>query len=144
METPNTTDFQSTSLGETHSCEYEITDNLYCGFLKLFGDVNPLHCDSSYAQAAGFRGCVMHGAILQGFLSHFVGMVFPGKWAILLGTDFRFHAPSYLGDKVRFDAVVAQRLENERVLVLNVTVFNLSQEAVVVRGKVKVGFVKHG
>ncbi|MBI1860733.1 MAG: MaoC family dehydratase N-terminal domain-containing protein [Deltaproteobacteria bacterium] len=134
--------FDQVHLGDRHSHEYPLSEELHQSFMALFGDTNPLHADKEFAQKAGFQGPVIHGGILHGLLSHFIGRVFPGRQALLLGADVRYHAPSYPGDSVEIETVVAQRIEGERALILHLTIRNLTQCGVVARGKITVGFTR--
>jgi len=117
---------------------YKITGEVYDALVSAFGDRSPLHVEVDYARAAGFDGCVMHGAILQGFLSHFVGMYFPGKRSLILSVNLNYHRPSYLGNEIRLTARVRQKVETGRVVVLEVKFHNLASDALVASGKVQV------
>ena len=80
----------------------------------------------------------MHGGILSGFLSHFVGMHFPGKRSLLLSSDLRFVKPSYVGETIALEATVSRKVESEHALVLNVRFFNKNQNTMVAQGRVQV------
>ncbi|MFO0587263.1 MAG: MaoC/PaaZ C-terminal domain-containing protein [Polyangiaceae bacterium] len=131
--------FDSIEEGFQTSHEYSITDSVYQCLVGPFGDVSPLHVDDAYAKERGFEGRVMHGAILNGFLSHFVGVHFPGKPAILQSVNIQYKSPSFLGDSVRIDAKVAQKVEAVRAIVLEVTFTNTARSKVVAKAKVQVG-----
>ena len=49
-----------------------VSENLYKGFISIFKDKNPLHTNREFAIEKGFRNIVMHGNILNGFLSYFI------------------------------------------------------------------------
>jgi len=119
--------------------EYEISPAVYEGFLTCFGDRNPLHVNEVYAKAHGFQGPVMHGAILSGFLSHAVGMHFPGESALLQIVDLRFLKPSYLNDRLNLTLKVEQKVEATQSLVLGVRFDNLTQSHLAARGRAQVG-----
>lgn len=131
--------FDSIVEGFQTSHTYAITDSVYQCLVGPFGDVSPLHVDDAYAKERGFSGRVMHGAILNGFLSHFVGVHFPGKPAILQSVNIQYKSPSFLGDEVRIDAKVAQKVDAVRAMVLEVTFTNTTQAKVVAKAKVQVG-----
>jgi 3-hydroxybutyryl-CoA dehydratase len=118
--------------------DYTLTSSVYEAFLAAFDDRSPVHVDDDYARASGFRERVMHGAILNGFLSNFIGMHFPGRQALWLSVDLRYLAPTYLGDDLNVQAVVAQKVESQRVLVLNIIIRNQTQGVVTARGRVQV------
>lgn len=118
--------------------EYVITPAVYDALVSVFGDRSPIHVDSDYASAAGFDGCVMHGAIFQGFVSHFVGMWFPGRRSLLLSSSLNYHLPSYLNDELELRATVKQKNLTARVVVLNIEFFSKASKARVVSGRVHV------
>ena len=67
-------------------------------FAKLSGDVNPLHVDAAYAEAAGFSGPVLFGMMTSSLYSQLVGVYLPGKFALLQGMDIDFNAPCFAGE----------------------------------------------
>ncbi len=138
MTDANTITYAGISEGDERTHEYAITREVYEHFLGAFDDRSPVHVDSNHARARGFEGCVMHGAILNGFVSHFVGMVFPGAHSLLLSADLRYLRPSYLGDRLVLRAKVAQKLDAHQTVVLHVTIQNETQGVPVASGKVQV------
>jgi len=117
---------------------YHLSPEVHATFIEAFGDRSPIHVDAEYARAAGFPGLVMHGTILNGFLSHFVGMVFPGRSAFLLAVDLRYHQPAFMGDDVELTVKVKQRLESRNVLLLQVSFARCQDKTVLADGKVTV------
>ncbi len=111
--------FEDLVSGESFRQTYTISDDIYQRFLNLFGDASPLHVDDGVAVRCGFSGKLMHGAILNGFISNFVGMNFPGKRTLELGVEIRFLKPTYVGDVLELEATVKERLESRRVVVLH-------------------------
>ena len=126
--------FEDLVLGENFRQTYTITKDIYQTFLNLFGDASPLHIDDEVAVRCGFSSKLMHGAILNGFISNFVGMNFPGKRTLELGVEIRFLKPTYVGDVLELEATVKERLESRRVVVLHF-VFR-REEMAVARGKI--------
>ena len=124
--------------GYTTSNRYEITDHVYTGFIDTFEDRSPIHVQLEYAQRCGFPGKVMHGTILNGFLSHFIGMVFPGERALFLSADLRYLHPCYLGDKLDLIAKVVQVVKTHGVLVLLVSFTRMTDALVVANGRIQV------
>lgn len=121
---------------ESHN--YVITPEVYEHFLAAFQDYSPVHVDEAFAKSRGFSGKVMHGSLLNGFVSHFVGMYFPGELSLLLSVDLRFANPSYLGDSIQIAAVVTQTMDAQKVIVLDVTLTNLTRNRLAARGRIQV------
>lgn len=135
---PEEHEFEEISEGEVREQVYLIDDAVYSALVTVFQDRSPIHVSHEVARNSGMKGCVMHGAILNGFLSHFIGMVFPGATALLLSVDLRYIAPSYLGDKITLRAKVKQKVESQSCIVLALTFFNSTQEVDVARGSATV------
>ena len=135
---PNDHRYPDISVGMKVSHGYAITPAVYEKFLAAFQDHSPVHVDEAYARQSGFDGRVMHGALLNGFLSHFVGMIFPGKPSLLLAVDLRFSQPSFLGDALQLEATVSQKLDSQNVIVLDVTFKNQTRNTIAARGRAQI------
>jgi acyl dehydratase len=92
--------------GAVFTRNYRVDESVYQGFMATFGDRNPLHTDAAYARVHGFREPVMHGNILGGFVSHFVGEGLPSRQLVLHGQALRFRKPVYLGDELALEATL--------------------------------------
>jgi 3-hydroxybutyryl-CoA dehydratase len=110
--------FEDLPLGTRFRKQYVIGEDVYRRFLDLFGDASPLHVDDQVAISCGFSEKLMHGAILNGFISDFVGMNFPGKRTLELGVEIHFVKPTYVNDVLELEATVKERLESRQVVVL--------------------------
>lgn len=125
-------------IGAKETRDYVISPAVYGHFLAAFDDRSPIHVDEPYAVQNGYVGKVMHGTLLNGFLSHFVGMHFPGRLSLLLAVDLRFSQPSYLGDVIRLESLVSQKLDSRQVVVLDLTLNNVTQGCTAARGRAQV------
>ena len=118
--------------------DYVITPAVYEDFLRIFGDRSPLHVDAGYAKTCGFDSFLMHGAILNGFISNFVGMVFPGGRSLELSVDIRYSQPCYLGDTLRLHGKIVQKLDLHQVVVLHLTFLNQTRGGTAATGRVQI------
>jgi acyl dehydratase len=130
--------YQEIAVGDHHERDYVITPETYRHFLAAFNDHSPVHVDDAFAKSRGFAGCVMHGALLNGFVSHFVGMWFPGRFSLLLAADLRFSNPSYLGDSINLAAVVSQKMDARNLVVLDAALTNTTRNWLAARGRIQV------
>lgn len=128
--------YEDLQIGARFQQEYAITEDVYQRFLALFGDASPLHVDDAVAVRCGFPRKLVHGATLNGFISNFVGMNFPGRRTLELGVDIEYVKPTHIGDVVVLDATVKERLEASNVLVLRFKF--LRDTTVVARGRVTI------
>jgi acyl dehydratase len=90
--------------GDIFSEKFVITQDVYDSFKNVFKDFNALHTDDAYAQSKGFKEKVMHGNILNGFLSCFVGELLPFKNTIIHSSHIAYKKPCYLNDEVNLEA----------------------------------------
>ena len=77
-------------LGDTFNKTFIITEATFQGFMHLFNDRHPLHTNEQFAIDKGFKGKVMHGCILNGFLSYFIGECLPSKNIIIHSLEMHF------------------------------------------------------
>jgi len=141
---PRVFSYLEISEGMKEVCDYAITTEVYQHFLKTSGDYSTLHADDAYARRRGFQEKVMHGTILNGFLSHFVGMHFPGKASLLLSVDIRYSNPSYLNDRLRLEAELVQKLDARRVVVMDFQFTNRTRDWMAAKGRAQVMLAEDG
>jgi len=92
--------------GDVFNHEFTVSEKVYKGFIDIFRDENPLHTNAEFAAAKGFPKVVMHGNILNGFLSFFIGELLPTKDVMIVSQQIDFKKPVYLNDTLRFSAKV--------------------------------------
>lgn len=126
--------------GEVYTQSFTITEELYDGFRKLFNDNNPLHTNEAFATAKGFDSIVMHGNILGGFLSYFVGECLPDKNVIIHTQNIKYYNPVYLNQPLNFTATVTDIIESVRVVMFDFVFKNVSGLRIA-RGKIQIGFI---
>ena len=96
---------------------YHVTPDIYFGFQRISSDFNPLHTDKAFAKSKGFPERVMYGNILNGFVSHFVGMGLPTRDVMIQTQDIQYRKPVYLGDEILLKS--AQEDVSEAVEIIN-------------------------
>ncbi len=126
--------------GNSYRQAYVVDSSVYEGFRALFQDHNPMHTDETFAVAHGFRGRVMYGNILNGFLSHFVGECLPVKQVVIQTQTIQYARPVHLGDTVVLTAVVSGVFESVRTVEFKYRFENGAGEQVA-RGKIQVGIL---
>ncbi len=95
---------------------YKVDKTIYRGFIALFQDNNPLHTNNKFAQDKGFKSKVMHGNILNGFISHFVGECLPTRDVIIYEQEISFTHPVYLNDSLNLFAEVEDFFESVQTI----------------------------
>ena len=100
---------------QTFQHQFRVNGHVYRGFISVFEDRNALHIDEEFAKNKGFRSKVMHGNILNGFLSFFIGELLPTEDVMILSQTINFKKPVYLDDILHFEAVVTEQSEAVQV-----------------------------
>ena len=120
--------------------EFKVSERVYEGFLTTFNDNNPLHTDEAFAVNHGFKGKVMHGNILNGFISFFIGECLPVKNVIIHSQEIQFKNPVYLNDVLQFEASVINVYESVQAIGFKFTIKN-QELKVVSKGKIQIGLL---
>jgi 3-hydroxybutyryl-CoA dehydratase len=119
--------------------EFIVNESVYQSFIKTFSDRNPLHTDEKYAKEHGFRSIVMHGNILGGFLSYFVGERLPIKNIIIHKQEMKFYNPVYLNDKLFLEAKVDEVFESVNAIEIKFKFSKDNQK--VAAGTIQIGII---
>ncbi len=138
MHLPREFSFSEIEENSEFSYVYTVDETVYDALVSAFNDRSPIHVDESYAKSEGFPARVMHGAILNGFLSHFVGMYFPGKRSLIASVNISYRKPFYLNDDIKLTARVRQKVESVRTIVMGFEFSNPASEATIASGKVQI------
>ena len=124
--------------------EFCVSEETYNGFVQLFRDKNPLHTNEEYAISKGFKGMVMHGNILNGFLSYFIGECLPTKNVVIHTQEIQFKNPVYLNDKLYFKAQISGIFESVNAVEFKFDFCKLSElnkYQTVAKGKFQIGLL---
>jgi 3-hydroxybutyryl-CoA dehydratase len=131
----------SFNTGDRFEEKFSVTNAVYDGFISVFHDRNVLHTDESFAISRGFKGRVMHGNILNGFLSFFIGECLPVKEVIIHSQEIQYKNAVYLNDELFFDAEVTGVFESVGAAEFK---FSFKNDAgkVLAKGKFQIGLLK--
>jgi len=126
--------------GDIFEAKFCVSAETHQGFIKLFLDKNPLHTNPEFAIARGFKGTVMHGNILNGFLSYFVGECLPLKDVVIHSQDIQFKNAVYLNDELQFKAEVTGVYESVDAIEFKYD-FKNRDAKIVAKGKLQIGLL---
>lgn len=127
-------------IGDVFTQEFRVTDEIYTGFINLFQDKNNMHTNENHARKKGFEGRVMHGNILNGFLSFFIGECLPVKDVIIHAQEIQFKNPVYLNDEVLLEAKIIGIYESVNAVEFKYS-FRNEQGKIVAKGKFQIGLI---
>lgn len=125
--------------GDKFELTYMLTEEVYKGYIQIFNDNNPLHTDHEFATSKGFAAEVMHGGILTGFLSNFVGEQLPIKNVIIQSYKIAFLKPIFLNTKLLFRAHVTGFYESVNCIIFKYE-FN-NESSIVAKGELTIGII---
>ena len=128
------------SKGAKFTREFVVSQAVYEGFIHTFNDRNPYHVSDEAARAKGFTGKIMHGNILNGFLSYFIGECLPVKTVVIQSQEIKFHKPVYLNDSVMLNVEVSDFHESVRTAEISFQFIN-QNNVKVARGKMFIGLL---
>lgn len=126
--------------GDKFKHTFIVGEATYEGFLKTFNDGNPLHTNTDFAVAKGFKSRVMHGNILNGFLSYFIGECLPTKEVIIHSQQISYHLPVYLNDELTLESEIEMEYESVKVFEFKFYFAN-SENKKVAKGKIQIGLI---
>jgi 3-hydroxybutyryl-CoA dehydratase len=127
-------------VGDKYQHEFIVASEVYEGFLATFKDRNPLHTDSSFAASKGFKAVVMHGNILNGFVSYFVGELLPIKDVMIMQQEIKYHLPVFLNDTLFFTAIQSAIFESVNAMEFKFEFSNKDNKKVA-KGKLLIGII---
>lgn len=117
-----------------------VSNEIYNGFITLFKDRNPLHTEIQFAQSKGFQSEVMHGNILNGFISYFIGEGLPTKNVMIHSQEIQFKNPVYLNDCLQFKATIIGVYDSVNAVEFKFDFKNASGKTVA-KGKIQIGLL---
>jgi 3-hydroxybutyryl-CoA dehydratase len=127
--------------GDSFDVPFTVSGEVHSAFIQLFKDRNPLHTDEAFAVSKGFPQRVMHGNILNGFISYFVGECLPTKDVIIHSQEIQFTNAVYANEQLQFRAVVAGVYQDGKAVEFKFT-FKNSSSKTVAKGKIQIGILQ--
>ncbi len=141
MQELKTYTYDDIVLGQEESFSVTISENMVKNFREISGDVNPLHCDDTYAREMGFACHVTYGMLTASFLSTLAGVYLPGQNCLLHEVEVKFINPVFAGDELTVKGVVSEKMDIFKRLDIKVTITKQTGEKVL-RGSMKTGVLK--
>jgi 3-hydroxybutyryl-CoA dehydratase len=125
--------------GDTFEVSYTVTPEIYQLYTNGFNDRNPLHTDEAFAKQKGFPSVVMHGGILTGFLSNFIGEQLPIKNVMIQSYKIAFVKPVLLNTQLTLKAIITGVFESVNCVIFK---YSFNNSAVTVcKGEITIGII---
>ncbi len=118
------------SVGDVASFEKTITEADVYMYAGVTGDLNPVHINAVHAEGSVFKERIAHGMLSAGLISAVLGLQLPGPGTIYMSQSLKFTAPVRIGDTVRAEVEVIEKIEEKNRIKLKTVCLNQSGEAV--------------
>lgn len=107
--------YEELSVGDTASVTHLVSERDLILFATVSGDVNPVHLDEEFAAATPFGGRIAHGMLSGALISAAIACELPGPGSIYIGQELSFLRPVRLGDDIRIELEILEKLPKNRV-----------------------------
>jgi 3-hydroxybutyryl-CoA dehydratase len=128
-------------VGDKFEEVFVLKKETYQGFIEVFKDKNPLHTNRQFAIDKGFKEMVMHGNILNGFLSYFIGEKLPTKDVIIHSQEIQFKNAVYLNDELVFYTEIIGIYDSVNAVEFKYN-FKNKEAKIVAKGKFQIGLLE--
>ncbi len=123
---------QEIQVGDKASFQKTITESDVYLYAGITGDLNPVHINSEHAEQSIFKERIAHGMLTAGFISAVLGLQLPGPGTIYMSQSIRFTAPVRIGDTIKAEAEVTEKIDEKNRIKLKTTCTNQRGEDVLV------------
>lgn len=134
IQTMNEYTFSEIKTGMTASFTRNITEEMEQNFRIICGDENPLHKEDDFARTISggkFQSHVSFGMLTASFYSTLAGMYLPGRNSLIHSFDeLSFMKPVFARDTLTVEGTVTDRLDDLKLIRLNVQIKNQYGEKV--------------
>lgn len=124
------------SIGDTGSFGKTITETDVYLFAGICGDFNPLHINKEIAGQSRYGRQIVHGSLLNSFISTVLGMYMPGQGSIYIEQCSKFIHPVFIGDTITAKVKILE-IDERNNAVLDTKIYN-QNDILVVDGKARV------
>jgi len=116
-------------VGQTASFAKTISETDVYNFAGICGDFNSIHINLVEAEKTRFEKRIVHGALVNSFISTVLGTKLPGEGTIYLSQNSKFVKPVYLGETIKAVVEIVEIQGNKASLMTNV--FNQDNQLVI-------------
>jgi len=126
------------SIGDEICQDFVINSDQYEKFIDLFQDKNPMHVDDTFARQHGYEQKIMHGNILNGFLSYFIGECLPFKNVVIISQKISFYKPIYLNSTLELKSKLSGIYADQTVFEFKYKFYNKINDEMLAKGSIQI------
>ena len=116
-------------VGDQETFAKTVTQTDVTLWVGLTGDMNPVHINEQYASGTRFKGPIVPGLLVAGFISTIMTQLTFGS--VYTGQSLKFLKPVYIGDTITAVGTVTDKLEEKHRVVVKTECFNQRGELVI-------------
>lgn len=118
-------------LGDRAEVEKTISEADVYLYAGITGDFNPAHVNQVEAEKTMFKGRIAHGMLSAGLISAVLGTQLPGPGTIYLSQELKFLAPVRIGDTIKAEVEVMDRIVEKNRIKLRTCCYNQNGKMVI-------------
>jgi 3-hydroxybutyryl-CoA dehydratase len=118
-------------LGDKAELEKTISEADVYLYAGITGDFNPAHVNQIEAEKTMFKGRIAHGMLSAGLISAVLGTQLPGPGTIYLNQELKFLAPVRIGDTIKAEVEVMDRIVEKNRIKLRTCCYNQNGKMVI-------------
>ena len=111
-------------VGDKASFSKTISESDIYNFAGVSGDFNPVHINEEFAKNNLFKTRIAHGFLAASLISTVLGTKLPGPNTIYLSQELQFKAPVKIGDTIKAECEVLEKIDKKKILKMKTTVYN--------------------
>lgn len=123
--------FETIDLGDEATFEKTLSESDVYLYAGISGDLNPAHINAVEAEKGIFKKRVVHGMLTASLISTVLGCHLPGPGTIYLEQDVKFLKPVFIGDTIRAEVKVIEKIKEKNQIRLKTACYNQKNQIVV-------------
>jgi 3-hydroxybutyryl-CoA dehydratase len=123
--------YEEIEVGDTSSFTKTVAECDVYQFAGITGDFNPMHVNADFAKKTFFQDRIVHGMLTGSFISTVLGMKLPGPNTIYLSQTLKFVAPVKIGETIKAEVEVIEKIDKKSQIRLRTTVSKLDGTKVI-------------
>jgi acyl dehydratase len=112
----------SLTIGKRFYFNREFSQNDFNKFAEISKDDNPIHIDPNFSKRTHFGRTVAHGMFLYGNIYQALESLFPNSGLIQLNQELIFPSPTYTGEKIVIELLLANINPSEDTYTFETTI----------------------
>jgi len=123
-------EFKDLEEGMSREIDCSVSEEQLDNYIEITGDRNPLHVSNEYSIENGFPGRLVHGSLIEGFMSTLIGVHLPGDNSLLLSLDAKFKKPILIDEEFVVKGTISEISEPTGTVKIKMDVYKKNDSKV--------------